>query len=503
MGKKTKKKKLFTSKQLFIIGIAAIVLLLVMISIALNPTGKKKEAEVKEESGLVKDFKNEKDVIEYYESVYYSTEKSSAEGYDIDIYVSFKHDLYENDESQEIWFKSLYEKIAYVTDKKSFRLIDEAKNIYIEVKCTSGGISEVRINGELDYFRKIDSKKSKDKNFKAEVLDLSIDADVLKELIDQRWNVKNVDLGSKESTYYKYDVYFEEGYEIRTIQGKLYNIVFTKKFNGPVVGGYNVGTSQEKIKAFLGTTYEEGSIIGYKTKDFYVWFSSDEISIYPIYKTDYKDFEQLAKKYNENRNANEFMYKITDIWPDYDLYEYNENYVKISYANKGVQFEYSVEYPIGIKLYENYTGSLRDEIDNYPNIFYSFDKNLTGEREVARRETKIFYDDYDEDDPIHYSSKFQLLMHYDGQKYSSVKIKSIDGSYPNNEFEDYVNIYTYVWADDSHLVYSIQEDGIYLYDAENRTTTQIASGKETFEIKSYHRPTNTMVYDDTRIKVDF
>ena len=506
MGKKSKKNKnLFTIKQIILLFIVGVIALATIIAIALNPTGKKRQVTVENNTSLTSEFKTEKDVIEYYESIYYYTEASTEEGYDIDIVVSFKYNLYEEDQSKEQFFKNIYERISLVTGRKNFRLIDEGKGLTIAVKCSGSGITEVKINGETDYYLKHDSLRSAKRNFIAKTTRMTVDSTILSNLISASWNPQRVELGSKESSYYKYDVYFDEGYEIRSIQGRVYNIVFTKKYKEPVVDGYKVGVSLEKIKAALGVTYEEMGILGYKTKDFYVWFSEDEISIYPIYSSiDYKDFEELATEFNEKKDANEFMYKITDIWPDYDLYEYNENYVKLSYTNKGIQFEYSVEYPIGIKLYENYWGDLRDKIDDYPNIYYSFDKNLTGEREVERRETKIFYDDGEpEEDPDHFSKKFQLLMSYDGQRYGKIKIKSIDGSYPNNELEDYLTIDSYIWADDSHLIYGIYGEGIYIYDAEKRTTNQLASGDEPFEIKSYHRATNTMIYDDTTIKVDF
>ena len=297
MGNKSKKKRsVFTSRQKFLMIIAAFVILLTIIAIALNPTGKKKTVENNPVETEKNDtLKSVQEVIEYYDSTYYSSEISSEEGYDLDIKVSFKYNLYEGDESKEIFFKNIYEKVAYVTGKKSFRIIDEDKDIIIAVKCTSNGIYEIKINGETDYFRKEDSKRSAKKNFRAAVLNLSIDSPELRNLIESNWSTDNIDLGSKEGSYYKYDIYFDEGYEIRNIQGKVYNIVFTKKYNGTVVDGFKVGTSLEKIEANLGKTYEENGLLGYKTNNFYVWFSDDEISIYPIRRNDYSEFEELAK----------------------------------------------------------------------------------------------------------------------------------------------------------------------------------------------------------------
>lgn len=506
MGNKSKKKRsVFTSRQKFLMIIAAFVILLTIIAIALNPTGKKKTVENNPvETEKSDTLKSVQDVIEYYDSIYYSSEISSEEGYDLDIKVSFKYNLYEGDESKEIFFKNIYEKVAYVTGKKSFRIIDEDKDIIIAVKCTSNGIYEIKINGETDYFRKEDSKRSAKKNFRAAVLNLSIDSPELRNLIESNWSTDNIDLGSKEGSYYKYDIYFDEGYEIRNIQGKVYNIVFTKKYNGTVVDGFKVGTSLEKIEANLGKTYEENGLLGYKTNNFYVWFSDDEISIYPIRRNDYSEFEELAKEYNEKKDANDFMYKITDVWTDYDLYDYNENYVRIVYANKGVSFEYSIENPVGIKLYENYTGELRDNIDDYKNIFYSFDKNLTGERELERRETKTFYDDGDpEEDPVHYSPKFQVLLTRHNDQMSKVKIKSIDGKYPNNEFDEMITITGYVWIDESNLIYGVSGEGVFLYNAETRETEQLIFGEDAYKIIDYDKETTTLTYDDKSVKINF
>ena len=84
MGTKAKKrKKTFTTKQILLIALVAAVLLLTIIAIAMNPTGKRKVEEVKNETGLDRELRSEKDVIEYYESVYFSTEVSKEEGYDL------------------------------------------------------------------------------------------------------------------------------------------------------------------------------------------------------------------------------------------------------------------------------------------------------------------------------------------------------------------------------------------------------------------------------------
>ena len=47
------------------------------------------------------------------------------------------------------------------------------------------------------------------------------------------------------------------------------------------------------------------------------------------------------------------MDKLTDLWNDYDLYNYDKNYLDISYTLKGVRISYSSEDKDGIQIYEN------------------------------------------------------------------------------------------------------------------------------------------------------
>ena len=500
-----KKRKILSGKEKLIIICIATISFLIILAIVLM-LGKNKEIVGNNESNtdLSSEINSVKAVVELLESEFISMENSTTNGYDLDIKVSFKYNLYEGENSQELYFTNFYEKVAIATGFESFRIIDNEKGITIEVKATSNGISEVKINGEINYFNKEDSKRSVENQPKIETLDLEINSEELKDLIENNWNTKNAQLGSKESSFYKYDIYFDEGYEIRTIQGKVFNIVFTNKYKGQVVGGYKTGTDIEKISKDLGQGYEESGAIGYKTKNFYVWFSQDEISIYPIYKVDYTEFEDLVKEYEQKQDVNDFMYKITDIWKDYTYYESKQNYVEICYANKGVKFEYSVSNPVGIEIYSNYTGDLKDELEEHTKVYYKLDKNLTGEIETRRIDNKCFYDDNDiEEDPIHYSTKFMLMyIMNDNKELLDIKIQSLDGQYPNNEFDETFTINSYVWADDYHLIYSRKMDGLYIYDAKNRVTSKLLSGNNEYNITNYDRNANIIEYDGIQAKIE-
>lgn len=502
-----KKKKVLTKKQKIIITCIAAFVFIIIVGIALTPT-KKKEKPVDTKTiqeDLNKNLTTVQEVIAYYESTYISMEDSKVEGYDSDIYVSFRYNLYQGEESKEKFFTDLYERIAKVTKFKSFRLIDNGKNITIAVKCSKNMINEVLINGQENYFKKEDSKKSQENELKVETLKLDINSNELQTLINAKWNLSKVDIGTPESTYDKYEIYFDEGFEIREIQGKVYNIVFTDKYKQKVVQDYKVGDKLEQIEAELGTSYKDTGIIGYRTKDFYIYFTSDTISIYPNYDVDYTEFEKLVKEYNENKDTNDFVYKLTDIWPDYDSYIYDTNYVDICYSLKGVRVSFSSYEKEGIQIFENYKGELKSEKESLTDVYYKLDQNLFVQTEKKRMmQSGMYNDEYlKEENPLHYSEKFVIQINGEGTDRTQIRIESKDGQYPKNELDESIRIYKYIWADDTHLVYSVYGQGLYLYNAETRQTETLITGEDNFEITGYNRETSIIEYDGKRAKIEF
>ena len=503
---KKKRKISKKNKKIIIITIIIVVFLLILVLVSTRNKTSQEENKVEDNTQLSQSLTSVEEVVKYLESAFISMSDSNVDGYDLDINVVFKYKLYEDDNSKEIYFTNFYEKIAMVTNFKSFRIIDNVNNILIEVKCNNNGISDVKINGETNYFKLEESKRSALNSNKVKEIELKINSTQLQDLINNNWNPKKVELGTKESSFYKYDIYFDEGYDIRTIQGKVFNIVFTKKYNSEVIAGYKPGDAITEIQEDLGEGFEEQQLIGYKTEDFYVWFSDDEISIYPRYSTDYAEFEELANEYEKNPDPNNFMYKITDIWQDYDLYTANEGYVQVRYTNKGMKFEYSVSNKVGIQIFENYSGEIKENVEKYKNVYFQLDKPLSADAEIDRRYTKIVCDNnalYT--DPLHASKEFCLITTYnDDESFSNVKVRSLNEEFPNYEFDESISINTYVWADDSHLIYSIKNNGIYLYNAKTRETTRILDGENEFNITDYDRENNILIYDEIekRISLD-
>lgn len=346
---------------------------------------------------------------------------------------------------------------------------------------------------------------SKENELKVETKNLKINSEILNDLINSEWQTSRVNLGTQESTFDKYQVYFDEGYEIRTIQGKVYNIVFTDKYKEKVVEDFRVGSSLAEIEGLLGISYKDSNILGYKTKDFYIYFSESEISIYPNYTYDYTEFEKLVKEYNDKKDINDFTDKLTDIWPDYDYYNYDSDYVEICYSLKGVRIAFSSHNKEGIQIYENYKGDLKREKTSLTDVYYKLDQNLFIQTDQKRRmQTGMYNDEYlKEEDPLHYSEKFVIQINGEGTDKTSIRIESKDGTYPKNELDNSIQIYKYIWADDIHLIYSIARQGIYIYNAQTRQTENLLTGEENFEITNYNKNTQILEYDGNKAKIEY
>ena len=56
---------------------------------------------------------------------------------------------------------------------------------------------------------------------------------------------------------------------------------------------------------------------------------------------------------------------------------------------------------------------------------------------------------------------------------------------------------------DSHLIYGIANDGLYVYDAEERKNQKLLSGEDLYKITGYDRGTNIIEYDDTKARIIF
>ena len=146
-----------------------------------------------------------------------------------------------------------------------------------------------------------------------------------------------------------------------------------------------MNTSFNEIINILGTpTFgnEQDIVIGYKGKDIYVFFSKDEISVYRVEKSyDFKEFEDLISRFNENKNVKTFVSGATDIWPDYDLYTYDSDYVNLQYSLKGIKIQFNITKNHGVIIYNNYIGTKENTLKN---TYFKLDEDLVYEAEITR-----------------------------------------------------------------------------------------------------------------------
>lgn len=461
--------KKLTKKQLIIL-ISLAVITIVCLLFARNYITKAAEQKQRESKIYEKleDYETMQDVCFAKQSKYQKQKKSEQEGFVQDVYLIFAHDLYENEKSYQAFFEEFIRISAYVLGYDNFRLIDSEKELVVAVICDKQNkkISAYYINGEVDYFAKRNSENARESYQKGENSNLKIESAVLQNTIQNNWQAKNINFGDKTSTCRKYDIYFEEGIEVRVIARKVFNIVFTQKHTKSVVNGIKPGTPTDEIEEILGTpTFRDQyyPFIGYKTNSFYIFFSDDQISVYPIETNlDLTKILEELEKYNQNTiTAGTLISNITDIWEDYNYYEKNENAINLVYALKGVTIQFNISNRQGLTIFNNYQGkiskynSLQDFLDSkevFPRMMNYEDQdlvNITEQERFQNSRRRMIETAGIEYEPYEFSNLFVISQNEYG-----IQVLSIDGQYADSELN--VNkIDSRVWYQDKYLIYSI------------------------------------------------
>lgn len=78
-------------------------------------------------------------------------------------------------------------------------------------------------------------------------------------------------------------------------------------------------------------------------------------------------------------------------------------------------------------------------------------------------------------------------------------IISINDENASSQIES--DIYSYVWVSENILAYSIQNVGVYLYNAIDFSTKQIVNGEEDFYIKGYKN--GILKYDNEELSINY
>lgn len=461
------------------------------------------------------DFTSAKEILEYYGNKYYKEEKLKNSTYSFIIYTSFKYDLYTDNESNEKFFNQMVNLIAEVTEYKDFILVDESKNIKIKVVCKEQEIKIININGDNNYFETMDTRKALENKENQKYTELNIQSNIINNLINNKWIAKNVEFGIKESTYDKYDIYFDEGIEVRIISGKVFNIVFNNKYKENIVNGITTTYTKEEITDILGSpTFEDSSLnlYGYKGNEIYIFFGDEQISIYRVEdEFDTTEFIKLIEEYNSTKDLKELGNELTYLWSDYDEYNYDTNFMEITYSLKGVKIQFNINNKNGFILYNNYKGLVTEEkyfneINGKNELLrnmYIEDNDLIFLNECKRKNKEYFKYNREGDFANHTKINNMFNMLYDSNldgTLTNIKFVSLNKEYPNSELDDKLTIDSYLWQDDYMLIYSIKNKGIYKYNCETRKTENIISGEDEFNLKEIED--GILKYDNKEIEIN-
>lgn len=455
-----------------------------------------------------------KQVIEYYKSTYISEETSLDNEFYLDIYLKFAKLPYdENDNSNEKYYSDIINEIAKILRYKSFKMIDEENKITAKVICSNKKIQKIIINDIEDYFIYMDSQISMKSYKEVEIVNLDISSDILQRIIDENW--ENLDyFGTRDSIYDEYYIYCSQGIKVKTIQNKIYNIIFDKNYIGNVINNIFPGVDFNSIRSELGRpTFEdkENEVIGYKGEKIYAFFSKDEISIYRISDEDTDDFFKLADEFiNSKIDLLEFMNQLTYMWPDYNKYEYSKSSIYVSYPLKGIEIKVNYDDTDGILVYNNIRSSL-SKVNRYlenTDFVAKLQLDCVFESEckrvIKRDSEKKRVDEYLEtlDEKMKSIIGESLEYYYyperdeNGGIYS-MKFISQSGDNPNRELND--NINSYIWTSNYNFVYSKSGKGIYLYNLKDGRVIRIVEGKDEFKIKEYKD--GILYYDKSEISM--
>ena len=488
-----------------------LIIIIILVLIFLLVTGLilyKALVEKNNEVSSIEDFENVKEIIEYNECKYIKTSNSDEDGFEKDIYLEFSKGVIEEDgTTNEVLYDNLTSQIAGKMKGTNFRLIDESKNIIVRIKFDGEEVSSYTINNDSQYFEHLKTRYQI-LNFKDDNnADIQIRSNELNSVINNNWQTSNLNLGTIDSVCSNYNIYFNEGFKIRNVYNKVFNIIFTKQYQKEVIQNIKTGMSNEEIIQVLGVpTYkdENNYLIGYKNQTLYVFFCDGEISVYRNEQNyEIEEFENLIKEYNETKDYNTFVTKLTDLWPDYDSFTKTNNRVSLRYTLKGITIDFNVITNNGITLYKNSNQALLEDIKNGEmipaSIYTELDNDLIFIEETNMRQMDMTTRNPPSNKNNLNSEKYVVgYRQVNNGGLEDVAFYSRDKENIDIELKDaYIDgLYK---IDDDNYIYNISGRGIYKITLSNMQYKTIVQGNESFYIKKIEN--NIIYYDNTQIEI--
>lgn len=508
-----RKNKVFNKKNIVIASIVLLFLITIVLvnvykGLVENKKIEQEQQRVKQYTALT-DFKTIQEVALYLDSTFLKQEASEIKNINYNIYMKIGKKPYENGKENQVFYEKLIQYSAYVLKYKNFVIIDEENQLIITVICneTAEMVSTYSINGELNYFENIQNKENIQNVEQIAEINLSIDSDDLKNIVNNMWKTDNINIGTVESTYRDYDVYFDEGIQIRKINKKVFNIIFNKKYTKSIINSLKTTSTKQEIIDKLGTPqYETGNLIGYKSSDMYVFFYNNQISIYRNEKYETDKIAELVEQYVNSGDLKDFYNKLKDTWNDYDKYINSEENILLQYTLKGICIKFDSSNENGVIIYNNYKGKICGNLTledykngtNLPNEVHILNNDLVFKHEIERintlDNTTMAYN-YTTRATLNTSNSFKVIATEVGEKIYGIRFVSIGEKYPNLELREYISIG--IWLNDFEFVYSVQGKGIYKFNLKDCSYKTIVTGKDNFKIKYIEN--NILYYDETLI----
>lgn len=313
------------------------------------------------------------------------------------IFVEFKYDLYdENGKSMKRYFYDLVGDLVPLI-KKNFYLVDESKNIEIRIIYKPETDEyKVRINNLKDFYDETDGEDYVNlANTKiVEKSDLFINNVMLNNLVRKNMFMLNSEYSDKSrvdmgNDYYSYN---DGAMYAKLLGGRVFNTVFTQKYDLEVAKNIQVGTSLSEIKdqvSNLGFGNVNDGYLGYRTEYFYAFFYNDEISVYSYTYDENEYFDKYLSDYCATGDLQK-LYEDFNEWDSYFEKEYDpENgRFKITFPTRGIDIDIYDNDSRGIKIYSNYylTDAIKQLVKTNK-ITLEGKKDLIHITEMARRET--------------------------------------------------------------------------------------------------------------------
>lgn len=517
------KKKSKKSKKIIFIVFTIIIIFIIICATIVNINKKANNVDINNTITSIEDFDSIEKVAKYLDCEFIKETNSEDKNFVKDEYIKIKYKVIEDGKTNERFYRNLIEYASKALGYINYRIIDTDQEIVIAVYCdnTENKIKKYSVNGEYNYFEKLQTKQNASTIEETPITKFSINSSILNYLISNDWKISDSKIGTQDSTFDNYKIFFDEGIKLRRVDEKVFNIIFTRNYKNAVINNINTNKSNEDIIKVLGEpTFksEMYNIIGYKGNDIYVFFSDGDISIYRTNSDEYiENVEKIINNYVEDKNFNTVIQDMQKDVPDYDYtIHYGSNF-DITYSLKGVKIS-TIE---GIVIYKNYIGNIFNNV-NLKNISNNLGNipskiNIENEDSVFLEETrrvgninsKIFncsnyYDETANVDPsvenkkYNYSSLFYMNKNVVNSKFIPEFI-SIDGKYADSQLIESVD--WAIWMNDSKIIYGIQNKGIYTYDAINRKYDAIIED-ENKQFKFVEYANNILKYDDMQIKLN-